>query len=127
MAEQMAISSADIGGAINTSNQKVLQSLINLSNVSAGIITVNGTAGSYSLNQADIDKGLSINAATGSISSNGVEIAQATTRGGVTSIDVLAGGLVALQFKIDQIMASIQESIKNVGKVSQTREGAARA
>ena len=40
---------------------------------------------------------------------------------------IQAGGLVELQFKIDQMMAAVQEGIKNTGKVSQTREGAARA
>ncbi|MEK7377221.1 MAG: hypothetical protein AABZ57_08710 [Candidatus Margulisiibacteriota bacterium] len=47
----------------------------------------------------------------------------------VVSVDgeIRAGGLVELQFKIDQMMAAVQEGIKNTGKVSQTREGAARA
>ena len=41
--------------------------------------------------------------------------------------EVQAGGLVELQFRIDQMMAVVQECIKNMGKVSQTREAAARA
>ena len=41
--------------------------------------------------------------------------------------ELQAGSLVELQFKLDQIMAAVQMAIKNAGKVSQTREAAARA
>ena len=59
----------------------------------------------------------------------GVNIGKVTGRNsdGRPQIDILAGGLVELQFKVDSMLAVIQELIKNTNKVSQPREAAARA
>ena len=132
MAEQI-MSSADVASGINSANQDVLRNLVALARVSAGDISLTTTNGDVTfVGGATTDESLNLQIVqtgngTADIYADGVLVAKAKGSGNNYTIDVQAGGLVQLQFKIDQIMASIQEAIKNVGKVSSTREGAARA
>ncbi|GEM_PF-4363771 len=134
----------DLGNSINMANAVALQSMINLAQSAAGKdITVNdvalGTA-QYTWNGDNWtdkdgatvnDSGLikRLNEAAGGTSMLEDGTTATVIQDTVVKIgeSVLAGGLVELQFKIDQMMAAVQEGIKNTGKVSQTREGAARA
>ena len=138
---------SDLGNSINAANRAALTDMINLANAAAGnTISVNdvtlGTAvwtknhdgiGGWQTGTGDNIQ-YSDEATTNQLNAAAGEDAEAGTN--ATTIervvvaidrDIQAGGLVELQFKIDQMMAAVQEGIKNTGKVSQTREGAARA
>ncbi|MFA5097944.1 MAG: hypothetical protein WC490_04880 [Candidatus Margulisiibacteriota bacterium] len=130
----------DLGNSINAANASALQNMIDLATAAAGKdITVNDCAigtNIYTWNGSQWT-GVNGNAAEGNdlaalnkAVSNPGENEEVTMIAGVAvriGQDIQAGGLVELQFKIDQMMAAVQEGIKNTGKVSQTREGAARA
>ncbi len=104
----------DLGKALNDLNSSSIAMMVKLAQAAGGTLEVaNDTVVHIDNNEVYI---------------GGIDIGKVTTQGnGTVGVDVKAGALVELQFKIDQMMASVQEGIKNSGKVSQTREGAARA
>ena len=136
----------ELGSSINAANVKALTDMIALGQVAAGqTITSSdvaiGTVDQYTraagssvwqlngvdvTDQAMIDK---LNDAAGAPGAGKPETTVTAISDIIVDVDgeIQAGGLVELQFKIDQMMAAVQEGIKNTGKVSQTREGAARA
>ena len=99
----------ELGSAINAANQAVLRDMINLASAAGGTLTV----------QNDTCIVVTTNASGMTAVVDGITVME--------NDEIQAGALVELQFKIDQMMAAVQEGIKNSGKVSQTREGAARA
>ena len=117
---------ADLGSAINQLNSQSIGLMVDLARAAGGKLDVqNDTV----VNIKDAN-GKDSNGKIGDhVFIGGIDIGKISTIGsdGKVGVDVEAGSLVQLQFKIDQMMASVQEGIKNSGKVSQTREGAARA
>ena len=141
----------DLGNSINAANRAALTDMINLATAASGKdISVNdvalgtntytfsagkwtGADGTVLSANKPADEALieKLNAAsTGDKTKTPAAGTTATMIEGVVckvGDEIQAGGLVELQFRIDQMMAAVQEGIKNTGKVSQTREGAARA
>ena len=130
----------ELGSSINAANATALQNMINLADVAAGkSITVNDIAigtNTYTKNDAGKWIGADGREAVGKDLEALTKLEDMETGDAVSFVggvivainnEVQAGGLVELQFRIDQMMAAVQEGIKNTGKVSQTREGAARA
>jgi len=130
----------ELGNSINAANASALQNMIDLATAAAGKdITVNDCAIGTNIYTWTGEQWVGVhgNPATGNdLEALNKAVPDINDRTKVTMIagvavrigqDIQAGGLVELQFKIDQMMAAVQEGIKNTGKVSQTREGAARA
>lgn len=120
----------DLGKALNDLNSSSIAMMVKLAQAAGGTLEV---ANDTVVRIEDIN---GANGAPDGVVGNrgdrvrigGIDIGNITTNeNGHIGVDVKAGALVELQFKIDQMMASVQEGIKNSGKVSQTREGAARA
>ena len=137
----------DLGNSINAANRSALTDMINLATAASGKSNIDLDSSTYTYmaaasgQQAGWYLGGTQDAAHKADSALSTKLTEAaggspTAGTSATSIEgvvvkvgdeIQAGGLVALQFKIDQMMAAVQEGIKNTGKVSQTREGAARA
>ena len=132
---------ADLAQAINSLNSTAIESMVRLAQAAGGTLTV-GSDTIIEIRDTNASGKLGDVTKDGNGVSHGDEVWILGTKVGETTwnktdpnthvitsvgVQIDAGALVELQFKIDQMMASVQESIKNSGKVSQTREGAARA